>query len=95
MSGQQVRLDELREQEAQLNEVVSTETIQARLESCLSNVNRHLSDYAKQIDTEYSDSPLRLDPRNLTIVADTPERGYPCARSVAARITSATTSSHT
>ena len=75
VSGQQVRLDELREQEAQLNEVVSTETIQARLESCLSNVNRHLSDYAKQIDLEYSDSPLRLDPRNLTIVADTPERG--------------------
>lgn len=29
----------------------------------------------KQIDLEYSDSPLRLDPRNLTVVADTPERG--------------------
>jgi hypothetical protein len=32
---------------------------------------RWLSKYAQQIDLEYSDSPLRLDPRNLTIVADT------------------------
>lgn len=71
---QQARLNELRTQEAQLNEAVSSDNIQARMESCLSNVNRYLSDYAKRIDLEYSDSPLRLDPRTLTIVADTPER---------------------
>lgn len=75
VSEQQAQLTILRGQEVQLNEAVSTETIQAKLESCLSNVNKHLSDYAKKIDLEYSDSPLRLDPRNLTIVADTPERG--------------------
>lgn len=73
----EARLNELRTQEAQLDQAVSTDTIQAKMESCLSNVNRYLSDYARQIDLEYSDSPLRLDPCALTIVADTPERPVP------------------
>lgn len=77
VSEQQARLMELRTQETQLDEAVSADTIQAKMESCLSNVSRHLSDYAKRIDLEYSDSPLRLDPRALTIVADTPERPVP------------------
>jgi hypothetical protein len=77
VSEQQARLAVLREQETQLDAAVSTDTIQAKLDSCLSNVNKHLSHYARQIDLEYSDSPLRLDPRNLTIVADTPERPVP------------------
>src|SRR3546814_2491415 len=44
------------------------------MDSCLSNVNRNLASYAKKIDLDYSDSPLRLDPRGLTLVANTPER---------------------
>lgn len=77
VSELQVRVQELRTRESQLDEAVSADTIQAKVESCLSNVNRHLSSYAKQIDLEFSDSPLRLDPRALTIVADTPERPVP------------------
>ncbi len=63
VSEQQTRLNELRTQETQLNDAVRADTIQAKMESCLSNVNRHLSDYAQRIDLEYSDSPLRLDAR--------------------------------
>ncbi len=77
LTEQQRRLDELKVQERQLDQAVSTDVIQQKLESCLSNVNRHLSDYAQRIGLEYSDSPLRLDPRALTIVADTPERFIP------------------
>lgn len=77
VSEQHSRLAGLRAQEGELNEAVSTDTIQAKLDSCLSNVNRYLSDYARRIDLEYSESPLRLDPRNLTVVADTPERPIP------------------
>jgi len=77
LSEQQERLKELRLQERLLDEAVSADTIQAKMESFLSNVNQHLWNYAKQIDLEYSDTPLRLDPRNLTIVADTPERPVP------------------
>lgn len=77
LSDQQERLKELRLQEGLLDAAVSADTIQAKMESCLSNVNQHLWNYAKQIDLEYSDTPLRLDPRSLTIVADTPERPVP------------------
>lgn len=77
LSAQQDRLKELREKEGLLDEAVSADTIQAKMDSCLSNVNQHLWNYANQIELEYSDTPLRLDPRNLTIVADTPERPVP------------------
>ncbi|MGJ7524835.1 DUF3732 domain-containing protein [Variovorax sp. GB1P17] len=77
LTAQQRRLDELKAQEKQLDQAVSADVIQQKLESCLSNVNRYLSDYAQRIGLEYSDSPLRLDPRALTIVADTPERFVP------------------
>ena len=77
LTEQRRRLDELKRQEKQLDEAVSTDVIQQKLESCLSNVNRYLSDYARRIGLEYSDSPLRLDPRALTIVADTAERPVP------------------
>ena len=77
LTVQRRRLDELKRQEKQLDEAVSPEVIQQRLESCLSNVNRYLSDYARQLGLEYSDTPLRLDPRALTIVADTAERPVP------------------
>lgn len=74
LSEQRARLKELRLQEGLLDEAVSADTIQAKMASCLSNVNQHLWNYAKQIDLEYSDTPLRLDPLSLTIVADTLER---------------------
>jgi hypothetical protein len=63
--------------EREVFDVVNTEAIQQRLESILSNVSRYLSEYAQQIELEFADSPLRLDIRNLTIVADTPERAVP------------------
>ena len=77
LTEQDRRLEELKSREKQLDQAVSSDAIQQKLESCLSNVNRYLSDYAKRIGLEYSDSPLRLDPRDLTIVADTPERPIP------------------
>lgn len=77
LSEQQARLRELKTRESELEGAVSADVIQQRLESCLSNVNRHLSEYARKIELEYSDSPLRLDPRALTVVADTPARPVP------------------
>lgn len=77
LSEQQARLRELKTRESELEGAVGADVIQQRLESCLSNVNRHLSEYARKIELEYSDSPLRLDPRALTVVADTPARPVP------------------
>jgi len=77
LTEQQRLLSDLKRREKELTEALSADTIQQKLESCLSNVNRYLSDYAKKVDLEYSDSPLRLDPRGLTIVAETPDRAVP------------------
>lgn len=77
LSEQQARLRELKTRESELEGAVSADVIQQRLESCLSNVNRRLSEYARNIELEYSDSPLRLDPRALTVIADTPARPVP------------------
>lgn len=77
IADQRRQLDQLRVREYELDVALSTETIQQRLDSCLSNVNQYLSAYAKKIDLEFSESPLRLDVRALTIVADTPDRAIP------------------
>lgn len=77
ISEQQILLDRLRARESALSEAVSTDSIRARMESCLSIVNGYLARYAQKIDLEYSEYPLRLDPRALTIVADTPDRPIP------------------
>lgn len=77
LSEQQERLNELTDLQQELEEAVSADAIQQKLDSCLSNINRFLSDYASKVDLEYSDSPLRLDPRALSVVADTAERPVP------------------
>lgn len=73
----EVRAKNLTAKIASLESELSSESILERLDSCLSNINRNLSEFAKQIDLEYSESPLRLDPKALTVVSDTPERPVP------------------
>lgn len=80
IADQEQRLIDLKREEERLVAALSTDTIQQQLDSRLSNVARYLSDYAKKIDLEYSDSPLRLDMKSLTVVADTLERGVPMSQ---------------
>ncbi len=79
-TGQDERLQTLKSREAELETLLSNEAMQERLESCLSNVNRNVSAFAGKVKLEYSDSPLRLDTKNLTIVADTLERPVPMSQ---------------
>lgn len=74
-TGQEERLKALKIRETELGAALSNETMQERLTTCLSNINRNVSKFAEQVKLEYSDSPLRLDTKYLTIVAETPERG--------------------
>lgn len=77
---QDKRLEALKIRERELETSLSNEAVQERLESCLSNVNRNVSEFAKQVNLEYSDSPLRLDTKNLTVIADTLERPVPMSQ---------------
>lgn len=74
---QKSQLLELERRKQHFENELGKEEIHQKMDSCLSNVNRYLSDYAKRVELEYSDSPLRLDPRHLTVVADTTDRCVP------------------
>ncbi len=80
LADQERQLVELKREEERLAAALSADVIQQQLDSRLSNVARYLSEYAKKIDLEYSDSPLRLDVKNLTVVADTLTRAVPMSQ---------------
>lgn len=60
----------LKEQIAQLEEELSDEVIQDRIQSFLSNLSRDMSEWARELRLEHSEHPLRLDLKRLTVVAD-------------------------
>jgi Protein of unknown function (DUF3732) len=61
----------LRAELAVLEKALEDDASQSRLDTALSLVNRDLTDYARQLGLEHGNNPLRLDLKNLTIVADT------------------------
>lgn len=80
ISAQERQLADLKREEERLVKILSADAIQQQLDSRLSNVGRYLSEYAKAIELEYSDSPLRLDVKDLTVVADTLTRAVPMSQ---------------
>lgn len=50
---------------------LSVEDLQARLESVSNRIGIEMSRWAKDLTLEYSQNPLRIDLRHLTVVADT------------------------
>ena len=64
-------LKRLRERIAALEEELSDERVQERIESILSILGAQMSNWAHELALEHSQYPLRLDLRRLNIVADT------------------------
>jgi hypothetical protein len=64
-------IERLRAEIAELEQALDDETLQTRLDTALSLVNRDLTSYARELGLEHGDNPLRLDLKNLTVVADT------------------------
>jgi hypothetical protein len=54
-----------------LEQELDPETARERLETFLNYVGRYMTDYSQRLDLEHRGSQLRLDVRNLTVVADT------------------------
>jgi uncharacterized Zn finger protein (UPF0148 family) len=73
-------IDEYKTRIALLEEELSDEVIQERMESILSILSRDLSALAQTLPLEHSESPLRLDLRRLTVVADTDNGPIPMDR---------------
>jgi hypothetical protein len=62
---------------AEIETAISAEVVAGRTEYALSRVAADMTEFARQIAMEYSDNPLRLDRRRLTVVADTPNGQVP------------------
>ncbi|WP_240987759.1 DUF3732 domain-containing protein [Cupriavidus taiwanensis] len=64
----------------ELEEALSHQLMAERLESILGRINPALSAHAETLSLEFSDSPVRFDVRNLTVVADTLDGPVPLKR---------------
>jgi hypothetical protein len=61
----------LKNEIAEMENELSDETTQERLDSILSILGRDMTEWAKGLRLEHSNSPLRLDIKRLSVVADT------------------------
>ena len=70
----------LRDQCESLEVELSEERVKERIDSIMSIQGQRMSDWARSLELEHSASPLRLDLKKLTIVADTPDGPVPMDR---------------
>jgi hypothetical protein len=64
-------IDALKGEMAELELTLDQDALENRLETALNLVNRELTKYASSLKLEHGEHPLRLDRKNLTVVADT------------------------
>ncbi|GAA1463220.1 DUF3732 domain-containing protein [Nocardiopsis exhalans] len=65
------RREEIAAKIAELEEEIGARARDDRLNSFVSRINTKIRDKAIALDLEHKESPIRLDPRGLTVVADT------------------------
>ena len=70
-----IKAEKLAEQISVLEAILDDEAPAERLESILSLVSRQITLLARKLEIEHSDSPMRLDLKKLTIVADNADDG--------------------
>lgn len=69
--GLRLQIARVRAEVAELERAIDQETMEERLATALSLVGRDITAYASQLQLEHGDNSLRLDRKNLTVVADT------------------------
>lgn len=78
--GLEEQADSLRARCEDLAGELSDEHVQEQLTSIASRLSEKLTEWARALGLEHSSSPLRLDLKKLTLVADTLEGGVPMSR---------------
>lgn len=74
-SEEKLEAERLFEQIRAIEAILDDEAFVGRLESILSLVSAQITSLARKLEIEHSDSPMRLDLKKLTIVADHPDDG--------------------
>jgi hypothetical protein len=72
--------ESLRAKCQQMEEELSDERVQEQLTSITSRLAERMTEWARLIELEHSSSPLRLDLKKLTVVADTLDGAVPMVR---------------
>lgn len=76
----QRQISDLQTQVARLEEELSEDTVQERVQSALSIISRDMNRWATGLQLEHAEFPLRLDLRRLTVVADGADGPIPMER---------------
>jgi hypothetical protein len=79
-SGLQNSIDSARTHVAVLEQELDPEAIRERLSAFLNIIGSYMTTYSEALDLEHAGSHLRLDIRNLTVVADTLDGAVPLFR---------------
>ena len=74
------KADELKKQIIKLEEELNDNVLTERINSALSVISSKITKLAQRLGIEHSDSPVRLDLKKLTIVADTEDGPIPMPR---------------
>jgi hypothetical protein len=69
--GIRLAIARARAEVAELEQLLDQEAMEERLTTALGLVGRDLTKYARDLDLEHGENTLRLDRKNLTVVADT------------------------
>lgn len=69
--GIRLAIARARAEVAELEQLLDQEALEERLTTALGLVGRDITHYARKLDLEHGDNQLRLDKKNLTVVADT------------------------
>jgi hypothetical protein len=75
VSEDKLEAEKLAEQIRNLEEVLDDDALSGRLESILSLVSAQITSLARKLEIEHSESPMLLDLKKLTIVADHADDG--------------------
>lgn len=73
-------IQSLREEISNLEDELSDEVIQDRIASIVSIMSKDMSRWARELKLEHSEYPLRLDLKQLTVVADTEDGPIPMSK---------------
>jgi hypothetical protein len=76
----QQQIADLQTQVIRLEEELSDDTVQERVQSTLSIISRDMNRWATGLQLEHAEFPLRLDLRRLTVVADGADGPIPMER---------------
>ncbi|GAA6139688.1 DUF3732 domain-containing protein [Arenicella sp. 4NH20-0111] len=73
-------IENLKHEIGVLESELNAESVRDRLQSALNVVGGYMTEYARNMQLEYSDSLYRLDIPRLTVYADSPQGGVPMLR---------------